>query len=663
MKKQMLFRVAAVVAALAITGCGNLLDPAAGGSLTVNVGDAVSRTLLPALSMEAASYTVSGLGPEGASFSVSASGGTATLTELAFGEWVVTVDAYNAEGMLIGSGQATATVHTGQTTTVAVTVVPLSGSGTLSLTVGWSVAQVETPAILASLIYPEGTSTSLGFTVAGSAASYTSSTVPTGYQTLTVQLLDSGIPVMGAVEVVRIVKDQTTTGVYSFTVVNEPGGSIQVNIDPELADPIPVSISGVPSTLEGGSSVTASATVGDGTSGVVYVWYVNGVSQGTGSSYSVGGGLAVGYYRLDVTAFSADGTRAGSATATFQVTVGGSSAGSGIISRVAGTGVMGFSGDGGPATLAQLVGPTALAFDAVGNLFIVDYASARIRKVDTSGIITTVAGNGTTGYSGDGGPATAAQLREPTGVAVDASGNLYISEYGNHRIRKVDGSGTITTIAGTGVAGYAGDGGPATTASLSGPGNVVLGPAGALYIADSNNDRIRVVDASGIITTVAGVGTSGYSGDGGPAASAQLDSPTGIVLDSTAALVFADTYNNRIRRVSATGIITTIAGTGVAGYSGDGGPATSAEFRWPTHIVLDTYGNLLIADYLNHAVRRLDPSGVIVTIAGDGTAGYTGDGAAATSARLNSPIAITLDSSGDLYIADTYNSVVRKVSL
>jgi hypothetical protein len=296
----------------------------AGGSLTIQVGNHInSQTLLPPISMTPVSYTISGSGPGGATFSQTTTGGSVTVNSLAFGSWSITVNAMNADGTLIGSGQAAASVHTGQTTTVAISVVPLTGNGTLNLTVSWTASQVEIPSIRASLTPPSGSATYLSFSINGSQATYSSTTIPAGYQTLTVQLLDNNVPVMGAVEVVRIVEGQTTSGTYAFTNVNQPGGSVQVNITPAMADPIPVSISGVPATITPGTSVTATASVSDGTTGVVYVWYLNGVSVGTGASFTFGNTLAAGYYRLDVTAYTA--TRAGSATASFQVTGAGGS--------------------------------------------------------------------------------------------------------------------------------------------------------------------------------------------------------------------------------------------------------------------------------------------------------------------------------------------------
>ena len=245
--------------------------------------------------------------------------------------------------------------------------------------------------------------------------------------------------------------------------------------------------------------------------------------------------------------------------------------------------------------------------DGAGNLYISDQSNQRIRKVTAAtGIITTVAGNGTAGYSGDGGPATSAELNFPAGVAVDSAGNLYIADYNNSVIRKVHTSGIMTTVAGNGTGGYSGDSGPATSAELYLPIGVAVDGAGNLYIADTGNQHIRKVDASGIITTVAGNGTAGYSGDGGLAISAQLDRPTSAAVDSAGNLYIADTGNQRIRKVNASGIITTVAGNGTNGYSGDSGPATIAELYNPVGVAVDGAGNLYIADLSNQRIREVN---------------------------------------------------------
>ncbi len=328
----------------------------------------------------------------------------------------------------------------------------------------------------------------------------------------------------------------------------------------------------------------------------------------------------------------------------------------GTITTIAGTGVGGFSGDGGPAVNAQL-NPLSIAIDKAGNLFII--SNARVRKVDTNGIITTVVGNGQIGNSGDGGLAINAQLNAPSGLAVDANGNLYIADINNASVRKVDTNGIISRVAGTGVAGFSGDGGPAANARLRYPSGVVVDAAGNLYITDTQNGRIRKVDIDGIITTVAGRGGEGASGDGGPATNALLNRPSDVTVDASGNLYIDDNFSYRIRKVASNGIITTVAG-GTQGYGGDGGPATSASLNNTTGITIDSNGNLIFADA--RRVRKISTNGTITTIAGNGTISFGGDGGLATNANLLTPSGLTVDGAGNLYISDSGNNRIRKVS-
>jgi trimeric autotransporter adhesin len=370
----------------------------------------------------------------------------------------------------------------------------------------------------------------------------------------------------------------------------------------------------------------------------------------------------------------------------------------GIITTVAGNGTIGFAGDGSAAASANLNQPSGVAVDKQGNIYIADTGNARIRKISSSGTISTVAGNGMVSYSGDGGSATAAQLNGPLGVAADNSGNLYIADSQNgvvrivkkgsiasagggtlviprgvatdaagnayvadaqdNRVRKIATDGTVTTYAGNGTNGFAGDGGPAANAELSSPAAVALDAAGNLYIADLSNLRIRKVSTNGNISTVAGNGLQSYAGDGGPAVSASLNAPLGVAVDPSDNLYIVDSASHVIREVTLDGNINTIAGTGAPGFTGDGGPAVSAQLASPTGIAADPFGNIFFVDGTTR-IREINTAGVIATVAGNGSFGYSGDSGMATLAQFNSPSAVWADAAGNLYVADAGNNAIR----
>jgi sugar lactone lactonase YvrE len=283
---------------------------------------------------------------------------------------------------------------------------------------------------------------------------------------------------------------------------------------------------------------------------------------------------------------------------------------------VAGNGNQGLWGDGGPAAGAQFKNPSGLIIDKAGNLYIADTGNAAVRRILPNGLIGEAAGKGTAGFAGDEGRAICAQLKTPSSVAIDGKGRLYIADSGNNRIRAITSEGMIRTIAGTGIAGFGGDGGISTSAQLKSPGGVALDEAGNVYIADTGNSRIRKIALDGTISTIAGNGTPGFGGDAGPAAAAQLNAPAGIALDSAGALYIADSGNNRIRKIEPDGMIHTIAGNGMAGFGGDRNPASSALLKTPSSVTVDAAGNVYIADSGNNRVRKIETDGVIYTIAG-----------------------------------------------
>ena len=338
----------------------------------------------------------------------------------------------------------------------------------------------------------------------------------------------------------------------------------------------------------------------------------------------------------------------------------------GTISTYAGTGTAGYTGDLGAATAARIAHPEGITVAANGDVYYADPDNNVIRKVTAAtGIITTVAGSGGNGSSGDGGLAILAKFKNAEGVFVVANGDLYLADTGNHEIRKVTAlTGIVTLVVGSTSPGYSGDGGAATAARLRLPAAIVVAANGDMYIADTGNDAVRkVTAATGIATTYAGTGTTGYTGDGGAATSARLSGPQGLVLAANGDLYIADTGNNVIRKVTAaTGVITTFAGTGTAGFLGDGGVATSARLNAPESVSISASGELYIADAGNNRIRRVSTGGTITTVAGTGTAGSAGDGGLPTAAQLNSPHGIAVSTSGTYYISDRVNNEIRRVT-
>jgi|SRR6185437_4703036 len=403
-----------------------------------------------------------------------------------------------------------------------------------------------------------------------------------------------------------------------------------------------------------GKATAYDTTNSNGNGPYTYAWSPSGQTNATAI------GLGAGTYTVTVTDHLG-------CTGTASVTI---TQPQFIIDRVAGTQSAGNTGDGGPATAADVSIPWGINSDSHGNIFFTNEFTHEVRKIDAAGIIHTIAGDGNFGSSGNNGPATVARLAVPDGVCADVAGNVYISEQANHDVRVINTNGIISIFAGTGVAGFSGDAGQATAAMLHSPGDVKAF-GGFIYIADAGNEVIRKVDpTTGIITHVAGVDTiSGYSGDGAAAAIAEFDQPLGIAFDAPGNLYITDHGNHVIRMINLAGIITTIAGNGYnagqpsGGFSGDGGQATAAELDLPNSMAMSSNGNLFITDAGNARVRMVNPAGIISTVAGNAGVGTYpfGEGGYGPNAELNSPAGIITDASGNVIFTDAFHSLVREL--
>ncbi len=441
-----------------------------------------------------------------------------------------------------------------------------------------------------------------------------------------------------------------TTGAatISYTVTNACGTAIATKVVTVNTTANPGTITGA-SSLNVGTSVTLTNAVSGGT------WSTSNAAVASITSIGQVFGITVGTATISYAVASS----CGSVAATMSMTVtSGSSSGSNIIKRFAGNTSAAYSGDGGSATAAAINHPSGMAVDASGNIYFADAANNRVRRVTTSGVITTIAGNGSRGYAGDGGAATAASFDGPFAVAVDAAGNTYIADYNNNFVRVVSASGTIRLLMGGGyesIEGY-----PATTFPIARPDGIAVDASGNVYVSDQNNNKIWRINTTGFAYTAAGNFTSGFSGDGGPASAANISYPGALTVDASGNLYFVDGNNNRVRKVSTSGIITTVAGNGSVGSSGDGGQATAASLNIPSGLAFDAAGNLLITDQGNQRVRQVSPAGIITSIAGTGAIGSTGDGGPATAATFYNPMGIVAYG-GSIYVADMGNNTIRQI--
>jgi sugar lactone lactonase YvrE len=673
--------------------------PSTGSSFTASSASAYSQVvnkITPAVTVTPSSSSIATT--QVLSVTIAVGGGTGNPTPT--GSVTLKSGSYTSAATTLVSGSTTISIPAGSLTvgaaTLTATYTPDSSSSstytsaaqsssvtvtntaktTPNMTVTPSLQTITTAQALTVAVAVSGTPTPTG-TVTFTSYGYTSASIPlvSGGASIVIPAgsLASGIDTL----TVTYTPDSNSAPTYNTATqtctvtVNNPGKSTPT-------------VTVAPSSSGITTAQALSVTIGiggtptpTGTAALVGGGYTSAATTLTGGNATIiipAGSLATGSYTLTAS-YTPDSTSSSiysSATGTMSVTVNTPGTGTGpqsvfvpgLITTVAGNGTWGYNSDGIAATSAELNKAYGAAVDNAGNIFIADLSNSRIRKVSAStGLISTVAGNGTAGYNGDGIVATTAELNQPSGVMVDNAGNIYIAEYSG-RIRKVSGStGLISTVAGNGTSGYNGDGIAATSAEVAAPENVAMDSAGNIYIAEFAGRIRKVSSSTGLISTVAGNGTWGYNGDGIAATSAEINAALGVAVDGAGNIYIADEGNNRVRKVSAsTGLISTVAGNGTSGYNGDGIAASSAELTGPTEVAVDSVGNIFIADAANNRIRRVSSStGLISTVAGNGTNGYNSDGIAATNATLALPEGIAVDSAGNIFIADYYSARIRKV--
>ncbi len=588
------------------------------------------------------------------------------------------------------TGNATANIATGGTTPYTYAWTPSGGSnliasnlsaGIYTITVtdnhgcGATASANITQPITLGISIPSQTNVDCNGNSTGSASAnaatggtspYTYAWTPSGGTSLTASNLTSGTYTITVTDnnsctasaSVNITQPASTLGITmaTHTDVNCNGGTGSATANTATGGTSPYTYAWTPS---GGNALTAVNV----TAGTYTITVTDNHGCNASTAVNITQPPAISITIASQININCNGNSTGSATA--NAATGGSPTFP-IISTVAGNGTSGYNGDGIAATSAELNGPAGVFVDGSGNIFIADISNNRIRRVDHStGLITTVAGSVTYGYNGDGIAATSATLYYPASVSLDDSSNIFIGDHFNNRIRKVDHStGLISTIAGNGIIGFSGDAGPATSSELNYPIGVSIDASSNIFVADYFNNRIRRVDHfTGVISTIAGNGTQGYNGDGIAATSAEFYDPGDIYVDNSDNIFIADQANDRIREVNhSTGLISTVAGNGAGGYNGDGITATTATIETPTGVFVDGTGNIFIVDDNNQRIREVNTSGIISTVAGNGTNGYNGDLIAATSAELSNPYGVYVDGSGNIFIADGGNNRIRKVS-
>lgn len=619
-------------------------------------GGGAAKSLAPqGQSVEIAAYDLYAAGPDGAEFSALGVSSSVYMKQgLRPGVWKVHAVGKNAGGdSLVQSPEASVTLVLAETTEVSLLCVPLAGQGTLSIGLHWPAESVVRGAIEATLA-PEGEAAApIAFTVEESAAnaSYDSAkTLEAGYYTLNVLLRDAGMSnylVWSTTESVYIFKDQVTAADWTLTAADTdeapaPGMTLRLATDTRM--PPTVALAGVPAIITEGQS--AIATASSSPAAASWRWFIDGAEQAgqTAATLSFGEALEPGGHTIAAIA-ECDGRR-GSAAARFAVEAAVVSG----VSTLAGSGIAGDAA--GKGAEAAFSGPLGVATDAAGNIYVADTANNKIRKVSPDGSSGTFAGTGAAGSADGSG--LLASFNAPRGLAFDADGNLYVADTGSNKLRKITPAGVVSTLAGTGAVGSVD--GTGDVATFSAPCGVALGADGMLYVCDRDNNKIRAVNSStGTVTTFAGTGASGAVN--GSKTEASFSSPEGVVVLSTGELFIADTGNNKIRLINISGNVYTFAGSGIEGFLD--GYDISAKFNAPRGIACDSGGNLIVADANNNRIRLISPEGAVSTLAGTGAEGFVDGGFG--EAAFHGPAALAIGPSGALYVADSLNHAIRKV--
>ena len=642
--------ILAILAVLSAAACKPLFHEGA-AKLEIRLAyDRGAKTLKPEINLDIAAYDIHGTGPNGAQFDAS-NVSTASYVQagLVPGEWAIYAEGKNTEGSVVVRSQTEiVALSLGETKSLSLLCVPLEGTGMLSFHLSWPADIVIQPEIEAALSASGKETQNLAFAIDGNNASYSSATgIATGCYTLVVKLKDAGrgsYVVWSKVETVMIYKDKTTSADWQLTVDDTDSSGYPVlvlGLRSDTKAPLQVDLAGSLAELSAGSAMTVS---GSGTPAPTsWQWFLDGslLAGETLASVTLGEELAPGSAHT-VAAIGTRGDIAGSAEARFRIRMV-------WVATLAGSGSAGATDGIGAA--ASFNSPLGAAVDGQGNVYVADTTNNKIRKISNEGAVTTVAGSGLSGSTDE--LASIAKFNNPQDLALDASGNIYVADTANNKIRKITPQGMVSTLAGSGSAGSTD--GTGTSASFSAPSGVAVDALGNIYVADTGNNKIRKVTPAGVVTTIAGSNTGGFVD--GSVSTALFSQPSDIAIDEPGNIFVADTGNNRIRKISS-GQVSTVAGSGEAGSTD--GPALQATFNYPTGIAVDAQGYLYVADSDNNRIRKITPTGRVITLAGSQTAGYA-DGPY-NIAAFNYPARIALDAQSALYIPDANNHVIRKVT-